>query len=63
MPSKMAEFLSGHPAVARAFYPGLAGHPQHALAARQMSGDGSIVSFEARRAARSVRSAPRTGWR
>jgi O-succinylhomoserine sulfhydrylase len=45
---KVAEFLSGHPAVARTFYPGLAGHPQRALAACQMSGNGSIVSFEAR---------------
>jgi O-succinylhomoserine sulfhydrylase len=34
--------------VARVHYPGLAGHPQHALAARQQSGFGGIVSFEVR---------------
>ncbi|WP_424936916.1 cystathionine gamma-synthase [Arenibacterium sp. S380] len=40
----VAEFLSGHPAVARVYYPGLPDHPGHDLAARQMSGFGGIVS-------------------
>jgi cystathionine gamma-lyase/cystathionine beta-lyase/cystathionine gamma-lyase/homocysteine desulfhydrase len=42
----VAEFLSRHPKVSRVHYPGLASHPQHALAARQMRGFGGIVSFE-----------------
>ncbi len=41
----VAEFLEGHPDVARVYYPGLASHPQHALAKRQMSGFGGMVSF------------------
>jgi O-succinylhomoserine sulfhydrylase len=32
--------------VARVFYPGLASHPQHALAMKQQSSGGAIVSFE-----------------
>jgi O-succinylhomoserine sulfhydrylase len=42
----LAEWLETHPAVARVYYPGLASHPQHALASRQQSGFGGIVSFE-----------------
>ena len=42
----VARALDGHPRVARVHYPGLPGHPQHALAARQMSGFGGMVSFE-----------------
>lgn len=38
--------LDGHPAVERLYYPGLASHPGHELAARQMDGFGAIVSFE-----------------
>ncbi|MBW9111138.1 cystathionine gamma-synthase [Microbacterium ureisolvens] len=41
---EIAEFLSGHGSVARVYYPGLAGHPGHELAARQMSRFGGIVS-------------------
>ena len=44
----VAEFLVGHPAVARVLYPGLASHPTHAVAARQMSGFGGMVSFLAK---------------
>ena len=44
----VAAFLSGHPQVAKVHYPGLASHPQHALAARQQSGFGGMVSFEIR---------------
>jgi len=40
----LAEWLERHPAVEHVFYPGLKAHPQHALAMRQMSGGGGIVS-------------------
>jgi cystathionine gamma-lyase len=40
----LAEYLQGHDGVADVIYPGLASHPQHALAARQMDGSGGIVS-------------------
>ncbi|HTW44130.1 MAG TPA: PLP-dependent aspartate aminotransferase family protein [Acidobacteriaceae bacterium] len=43
---KVAEFLAGHKKVSRVFYPGLASHPQHDLAKRQMSGFGALISFE-----------------
>jgi len=42
----LAEYLSAHPKVQQVFYPGLPAHPQHALAARQMSGFGGMLSFE-----------------
>jgi cystathionine beta-lyase/cystathionine gamma-synthase len=43
----LAEWLTGQPRVRRVLYPGLAAHPGHALAARQMTGGfGTIVSFE-----------------
>jgi O-succinylhomoserine sulfhydrylase len=42
----VARFLEGHQALARTLYPGLASHPQHALAAAQMSGSGTIVTFD-----------------
>ena len=41
----VAEFLAGHPVVHRVIYPGLASHSQHALAMRQQSTGGAIVSF------------------
>jgi cystathionine gamma-lyase len=41
----LAEWLEGHAAVDRVIYPGLASHPQHALASRQMHGPGGIVSI------------------
>ena len=44
--AQIAQLLAAHPAVARVHYPGLATHPQHALAARQMRDFGSIVSFD-----------------
>jgi cystathionine gamma-synthase len=44
----LAHRLTTHPAVARVRYPGLADHPQHDLAARQMRGFGAVVSFEVR---------------
>ncbi len=42
----LARWLMDHPAVSRVHYSGLPDHPQHALAARQQSGFGGIVSFE-----------------
>ena len=42
----LAQWLVDHPAVSRVHYSGLPDHPQHALAARQQSGFGGIVSFE-----------------
>jgi cystathionine beta-lyase/cystathionine gamma-synthase len=42
----VAEFLAEHKKVKKIFYPGLADHPQHALAKRQMTGFGSMITFE-----------------
>jgi cystathionine beta-lyase/cystathionine gamma-synthase len=42
---RVAHFLDERSDVERVFYPGLASHPQHALAARQMSGFGGMLSF------------------
>jgi cystathionine beta-lyase len=41
----IAEFLQQHPAVDKVYYPGLATHPGHAVAAAQSKGFGGIVSF------------------
>jgi cystathionine beta-lyase/cystathionine gamma-synthase len=43
---QLAEWLTTHPAIKRVNYPGLATHPQHALAKRQMRWFGSIMSIE-----------------
>ena len=43
---KVARFLEGHPKVARVFYPGLESHPHHALARRQMSAFGGMLTFQ-----------------
>ena len=42
----LARWLEQHPAVARVYYPGLASHPQHALAMRQQRSGGGVVSFD-----------------
>ncbi|MDZ4864896.1 MAG: cystathionine gamma-synthase [Gemmatimonadota bacterium] len=42
----VANLLASHPAVSTVHYPGLPGHPGHALAARQQDGFGAMVSFE-----------------
>jgi len=42
----LAEWLSGHAAVKKVYYPGLATHPGHRLAKAQQEGFGGIVSFE-----------------
>jgi len=44
----IAEFLAGHRHVERVHYPGLASHPGHDVAKRQMRGYGGVVSFEVR---------------
>ena len=41
----LAEWLQSHPAVERVIYPGLASHPQHDLARRQMHGFGGMVTI------------------
>ncbi|MEO8142771.1 MAG: O-succinylhomoserine sulfhydrylase [Betaproteobacteria bacterium] len=43
---ELARWLEKHPRVARVYYPGLASHPQHALAMRQQRTGGALVSFE-----------------
>jgi len=42
----VAEALETHPRVKRVYFPGLPNHPGHAIAARQMTGFGGMVSFE-----------------
>jgi methionine-gamma-lyase len=42
----IAQALQDHPTVARVHYPGLASHPQHALASAQMSGFGGVLAVE-----------------
>jgi cystathionine gamma-synthase len=41
----IARHLEGHKAVKEVFYPGLPGHPGHAIARKQMSGFGGVLSF------------------
>lgn len=41
----IASWLEAHPQVEKVHYPGLASHPQHAIARRQMSGPGGMISF------------------
>ena len=42
----VAAWLATHPKVKKVFYPGLPSHPGHAVAARQMSGFGGMISFD-----------------
>jgi cystathionine beta-lyase/cystathionine gamma-synthase len=42
----VAQFLAHHKKVKRVFYPGLPEHPQHLLATKQMTGFGSMITFE-----------------
>ena len=44
--ARMADWLATVSGISRVWYPGRTDHPQHALAMRQMSGGGSLVSFE-----------------
>ena len=43
---KIADYLAGHPRIARVIYPGRADHPQRAVVERQMSGGGTLIAFE-----------------
>ncbi|HUL21345.1 MAG TPA: PLP-dependent aspartate aminotransferase family protein [Thermodesulfobacteriota bacterium] len=43
---RLASYLEKHPKVERVNYPGLKSHPQHALAERQATGHGGMLSFE-----------------
>jgi O-succinylhomoserine sulfhydrylase len=45
---QLARWLENQQAVERVYYPGLASHPQHALASRQQRNGGGIVSFDVR---------------
>jgi len=45
---RIADMLVSHPAVSAVYYPGLATHPGHEIAAKQMRGFGGMVSFRAR---------------
>jgi cystathionine gamma-synthase len=56
----VAEWLAEHPAVRTVHYPGLATHPGHELAERQMSGFGGMIAFEVASADDAVRVAERT---
>ena len=51
----LAAVLTRHPAVERVYYPGLATHPGHALAARQQKAFGAMLSFEIRNGLAGVR--------
>ncbi len=57
----LAGWLEAHPAVARVLYPGLASHPQHALAMSQQRTGGAVVAFEVRGADEDERRA--AAWR
>ncbi|CAN1535759.1 MetC Cystathionine beta-lyases/cystathionine gamma-synthases [Mycobacteriaceae bacterium] len=53
--AQVAAFLAGHPGVSQVLYPGLAEHPGHAVAARQMRGFGGMVSVRMRGGAEAAR--------
>jgi cystathionine beta-lyase/cystathionine gamma-synthase len=42
----VAKYLAKHPKVAKVHYPGLASHPDHKLAKRQMKGFGAMLAFD-----------------
>jgi cystathionine gamma-synthase len=45
---EVARWLERHPGIERVWYPGLPSHPDHEIAARQMTGFGGVISFEVR---------------
>ena len=51
----IAKFLNDHEAIERVYYPGLADHPGHDIAARQQRGFGGMLSFEIRGGETAVR--------
>ena len=42
----IAEYLDGHNAISKVYYPGLKNHPNHIIAKQQMNGFGGMLSFE-----------------
>ena len=54
--ARVVELLGAHAAIDRVWYPGLAAHPNHDVAARQMRGFGGMVSVELSGGARAARS-------
>ena len=44
--ARIADFMADHGALARVLYPGRADHPQHALAMKQMSAGGTVITFD-----------------
>ena len=56
----ISAFLAEHPAVQRVYYPGLADHPGHQVAAAQMENFGGMVSFELATGAHAIRTVERT---
>ena len=44
--ARIADFLAEHPRVSKVLYPGRSDHPQYEIAARQMSGGGTLVAFD-----------------
>jgi cystathionine gamma-synthase len=58
--TRVAEFLQAHPKVIRVHYPGLATHPGHDVASRQMSGYGGMISFTVGSAEEALEVARRT---
>jgi cystathionine gamma-synthase len=58
--ARVAEFLQAHPKVIRVHYPGLATHPGHDVASRQMSGYGGMISFTVGSAEEALEVARRT---
>ncbi len=53
---RLSEYLCGHPAISDVCYPGLASHPQHDLAKRQMQQFGTVLAFDLVGGRASVRS-------
>jgi cystathionine beta-lyase/cystathionine gamma-synthase len=43
---RIAEWASRQPGITKVYYPGLPSHPQHALACRQMTGFGGVISID-----------------
>jgi cystathionine gamma-synthase len=46
--TKLAEFLNAHPKIEKVYFPGLESHPGHAIAKKQMTSFGAMMSFQVR---------------
>ena len=53
--AKLADFLAAHPKVSRVWYPGLASHPQHAIASKLLPKFGAMMTFEIGNEAKAVK--------